>query len=55
MDVILFIDKVSSEVSYIRSEPTESIDAYMSTYEEFMIILTNALLIVAVLNLYKNK
>ena len=49
----LFVKQVVGGRALIRSEPAERM-MLMSTYEEFMIILTIALLIVAILNV-KNK
>ena len=49
----LFVDQVVGGRVLIRSEPAERM-MFMSTYEEFSIILTVALLIVSILNV-KNK
>ena len=50
---IIYLTGQLEDVLFIRSEATERM-MLMSTYEEFMTILTVALLIVAILSL-KNK
>ena len=49
----LFVKQVVGGRAHIRSEPAERM-MLMSTYEEFMILLTIASLIVGILNM-KNK
>jgi len=49
----LFAKQVVGGRALIRSEPTERM-MLMSTYEEFSILLTFALLVVSILNM-KNK
>lgn len=40
---------------YLRSEPWKEGGVFMSTYEEFMVLLTMGLLIVAILNYMDHK
>lgn len=49
------LTKAANKARFIHSEFMERMILCMSTYEEFMIILTTSLLIVAILNLHKKK
>ena len=50
----LFVKQVVGGRAHIRSEPAERM-MLMSTYEEFSLILTVALLIVSILNMKSKK
>ena len=54
LDNIIYLPGQPGDVLFIRSEPAERM-MLMSTYEEFQIILTVALLIVAILSMNNKK